>query len=72
MVTCILGTFDLLVFKVILGSFSALGTKLMAWKSKTAGRRVKLSEIWNGGSCDMHMGKWPVSGKRLAVERNFE
>ncbi len=42
------GTFDLLVFEVILGSFGALVSKWhITWK--TAGRRVKRSEILESG-----------------------
>ncbi len=41
---CIWGTFDRLVFKVILGSFSALK---MACNSKTASSNPKQSEIWD-------------------------
>ncbi len=46
-VTCIWGTFDLLMLKVILGSFSA--HLKMACKSKMASCRVKWSEIWDSG-----------------------
>ncbi len=41
-----MGTFDLLVFNVILGSFSCTCLK-MACHSKTVDCRVKLCEIWN-------------------------
>ncbi len=59
-VTCILGIFDLLVFKVILGSFGALVLNClkMACNSKMAGRGVKGSEIWDSwvvGTC-LYMG----------------
>ncbi len=46
-------TYDLVVFKVILGSFSA-------FVSKTAGCRVKKTEIWDSRTLVTHMGYiWP-------------
>ncbi len=45
-VTSILGTFDLVVFRVILGSFSASVRHRMSPDSITADRRRKRSEIW--------------------------
>ncbi len=46
-VTCIWDIFDLLVFKVILGSFGALISK---WPiTKTTGRRAKRNEMWASG-----------------------
>ncbi len=74
--------FEILVFKIILGSF---GTLVSKWPvSKTAGRRAKQCEIWDsGGSCSTIdllvfnaisgsfralVSKWPVTRKRLAVE----
>ncbi len=48
-VVCIWGTFDLLVFKVIWGPFSALVSIKMACNWKTFGRRAKRSDIWDSG-----------------------
>ncbi len=41
LVTHILGTFDLVGFKVILGSFGALASKWPVYISKTASHRMK-------------------------------
>ncbi len=43
-VTCKWGTFDLLVFKVIQGSFGAL---ISIYNSETASPRAKRSGIWD-------------------------
>ena len=77
-VTCIWDTFDLLVFQVILGSFSALAQN--GHNSKTVSRRVKRSEIWDsllavtcvGCTFDLLVFKviLPITQKRLAVEQN--
>ncbi len=52
LVTQIRGTFDLVVFKVILVSF---GYK----NSKTAGRGVKQSEIWDSQTLVIHNMVYP-------------
>ncbi len=48
------GTFDLVVFKVIWGSFGALLPK-NAGNWKTASRSAKLSGIWDSGVVIDHM-----------------
>ncbi len=59
LVTHIRGTFDLAVFTVTLGLFGALVSKC---NSKMAGRKAKLTEIWDSGTVVTYMGYlWPCS-----------
>ena len=46
-ILCIRGVFDLLVCKVILGSFGALNCLKVACNLKTAVHRAKQSKIWD-------------------------
>ncbi len=63
--TCIWGAFDLLVFKVILGSFGALVPK-MACNSKMAGCRAKQSEFWDLWILVTHIrGKFDLVGFKV-------
>ncbi len=63
-VTCIWGTFDLLVFKVILGSFIALVSKWPVTQKRLAIRATR-TEFWgSGGTYHMHMAFFlPFSGQ---------
>ena len=69
---CIWGTFDLLVFNVILGWFCALVTNWPVPLKQLAGERnrVKFGIHVILASFDLLVPKLPVTQKRLAVERN--